>query len=58
MKRKIGLKKLLITAVTILLGILIISVVYFYQAVGELNNNSKIASRNKIGRASCRERVS
>ncbi|KGN02481.1 transcriptional regulator [Clostridium novyi A str. 4570] len=46
MKRKIGLKKLLITAVTILLGILIISVVYFYQAVGELNNNSKIASRN------------
>lgn len=46
MKRKKGLKKLLIMAVTLFLGILIISAAYFYEEVDKLNNNSKIASRS------------
>ncbi|KGM99016.1 LCP family protein [Clostridium botulinum] len=52
MKRKIGFKKFFLAAFTILLGIVIISVIYFYQAVGKLNNNSKLSSNDTSNKSS------
>ncbi|MCD3195379.1 LCP family protein [Clostridium botulinum C] len=52
MKRKIGFKKFFLTAFTILLGIVIISIICFYEAVGKLNNNSKLRSNDTSNKSS------
>lgn len=50
--KKIGFKKGFLILLIILLGISIISVIYFYQAVGKLSNNTKLSSHDTSNKSS------